>query len=264
MSRPAWRPGLELQHSGDVGVQGPSVTDQLAQQLHFEATALGCPRPTSARQAARAQGQNPAEQWGLYVDVKPAGVPAGQLNKLEQRLAAASKEQQAGMVLALLLVASADCRCGPRLTPDCQSASRWGLLLVYSIWRQQSKWAPVVGCWVGGSKEKAAGPCGSRQVLSLLYCLGLIFNAESCYFCFTPSRSSPYMHTSHAQHPAKSPWLMQADIVDYPAAIPIEAFVQGICKPQPLAGRSAGQAGAEWLDADGLLSLPANPTVVSV
>ena len=89
-----------LQHSGDVRLQGPSVTDQLVQQLRFEVTALGCPRPTPARQATQTQGQNPAEHWGLYVDVKPAGIPAGQLNKLEQRLAAASLEQQAGAALA--------------------------------------------------------------------------------------------------------------------------------------------------------------------
>ena len=101
---------MELQDSAGGRLQGPSVTDQLAQQLRFEATALGCPRPTPARQAAQSQGQHPAEQWGLYVDVKPAGVPAGQLNKLEQRLAAASKEQQAGGVVMLLLIASADCR----------------------------------------------------------------------------------------------------------------------------------------------------------
>ena len=39
--------------------------------------------------------------------------------------------------------------------------------------------------------------------------------------------------------------------------------MQGVCKPKCLAGLPAGQAGAEWLDADGLLSLPANLTVVS-
>ena len=91
---------MELQHFSDVCLQGPSVTDQLAQQLRFEVTALGCPRPTPARQAAQTQGQIPAEHWGLYVDMKPAGVPAGQLNKLEQRMAAASLEQQAGAGLA--------------------------------------------------------------------------------------------------------------------------------------------------------------------
>ena len=196
---------MELQDSADVCLQGPSVTDQLAQQLRFEATALGCPRPTPARQAAQSQGQNSAEQWGLYVDMKPAGVPAGQLNKLEQRLAAASKEQQAGRGLALLLVASADCRCGPRFAAGCLSRLQvWALLDCWlSISKQMgaparfffvkaaSRQGLVFGCCVWQSAKwpcLAAGPCGSQQVWALLDCVGLTTNAQSC--CCVPNSSS--------------------------------------------------------------------------
>ena len=200
---------MELQDPADVPLQGPSVTDQLAQQLRFEVTALGCPRPTPARQAARAQGQNPAEQWGLYVDVKPAGVPAGQLNKLEQRLAAASKEQQAGRVLALLQLASADCRCGPCLTAVVdQHADGSCLFVPFGVSKQMGSSNWLLDLEAASTKFCLAdGPFGSKQVWGLFDCVGLTINAQSCCCLPTSSSSSPCRHSSHAQGP---PWLMQA------------------------------------------------------